>query len=70
MKVIAFLIILIAPGELKPVEPGTAGIHSNGKCFGYTITEFGKGINCKGDTIRLIRKNGLQVYLDNQCMTE
>ena len=28
------------------------------KCIGYTIIAFDKGINCQGDTIRLVRKNG------------
>lgn len=28
------------------------------KCFGYTIIEAGKGIDCNGDTIRLVRKQG------------
>lgn len=28
------------------------------KCMGYTIIDFDKGINCQGDTIRLVRKNG------------
>ncbi len=28
------------------------------KCFGYTIIEAGKGIDCNGDTIKLIRKEG------------
>lgn len=27
-------------------------------CLGYTIIEFDKGIDCYGDTIPLIRKNG------------
>ncbi len=27
-------------------------------CTGYTIIEFDKGIDCHGDTIRLVRKNG------------
>jgi hypothetical protein len=30
---------------------------------GYTILEFGKGIDCKGDTIRLVKRNGVQVRL-------
>ena len=28
------------------------------KCIGYTIIAFDKGVNCHGDTIRLVRKNG------------
>ena len=29
-----------------------------GKCVGYTIIAFDKGIDCHGDTIRLVRTNG------------
>jgi hypothetical protein len=66
MTVIGFLMILLAPGELQPMEPVSPSRPSGDKCFGYTITEFGKGINCNGDTIRLTRKNGLQVYLESK----
>jgi hypothetical protein len=31
------------------------------KCLGYTIIEFGKGIDCNGDTVKLVRVNGVQV---------
>jgi hypothetical protein len=31
------------------------------KCVGYTIVEFGKGIDCNGDTLKLVRINGVQV---------
>lgn len=27
-------------------------------CVGYTIIEYNKGINCKGDTVTLVRKHG------------
>jgi hypothetical protein len=27
-------------------------------CIGYTIIEAGKGINCSGDTVNLVRKQG------------
>lgn len=27
-------------------------------CLGYTIIEFNKGIDCHGDTIQLVRRNG------------
>jgi hypothetical protein len=30
------------------------------KCYGYTIIEFGKGVNCHGDTINLVRVDGIQ----------
>jgi hypothetical protein len=31
------------------------------KCLGYTIIEFGKGIDCNGDTVKLVKRNGIQV---------
>jgi hypothetical protein len=36
-------------------------------CYGYTIIEFGKGINCQGDTVQLERvKGGGQQLAANQ----
>lgn len=32
-------------------------------CSGYSIIEFGKGVDCHGDTILLTRKNGLQMFI-------
>lgn len=31
------------------------------KCLGYTIIEFGKGVDCNGDTVKLVKVNGVQV---------
>jgi hypothetical protein len=36
------------------------------KCVGYTIIEFGKGLDCHGDTVKLVRVNGLQVLASSQ----
>jgi hypothetical protein len=30
-------------------------------CVGYTIIEFGKGIDCHGDTVKLVKVNGGQM---------
>lgn len=27
-------------------------------CYGYTIIEFGKGIDCDGDTVKLVKVKG------------
>jgi hypothetical protein len=44
---------------------GVTGFYTDSKsddkkkdCFGYTIIEAGKGIDCNGDTINLVRKQG------------
>lgn len=34
------------------------GEKSGKKCLGYTIIAFDKGIDCYGDTIQLVRRNG------------
>lgn len=33
------------------------------RCTGYTIVEFGKGIDCNADTIKLGRKYGMQAFV-------
>jgi hypothetical protein len=38
----------------------TAKIEVKKKCYGYTIIEFGKGVDCNGDTINLVRVDGIQ----------
>jgi hypothetical protein len=35
------------------------------KCLGYTIIEFGKGVDCNGDTVKLVKVNGVQVLAES-----
>ena len=35
------------------------------KCIGFTIVEYGKGIDCNGDTVKLVRVNGVQVLAES-----
>ena len=37
-------------------------------CYGYTIIEFGKGIDCNGDTVKLVKVNngGQELMKDRQ----
>lgn len=37
-----------------------APVVSKRPCYGYVIIEFGKGIDCNGDTVRLVKVNGGQ----------
>lgn len=34
-------------------------------CSGYTIVEYGRGVNCHGDTVALQKIGGLQVLAHN-----
>lgn len=44
--------------DTPPAQPVKA--EPKKKCYGYTIIEFGKGVNCHGDTINLVRVDGIQ----------
>jgi len=52
--------LVLIMGASFPIRDKKNEIKKPSTC-GYTIVEFGKGVDCKGDTIRLIKKNGVQV---------
>ena len=62
LTVIVLLVVMIGADIRRP-EPTPlpkVEIQPKKRCYGYTIIEFGKGINCKGDTIDLVRVDGIQ----------
>jgi hypothetical protein len=62
LSFIAMLIILIGADIRRNESSATANQNSvKKKCLGYTILEFGKGIDCNGDTVKLVKVNGVQV---------
>jgi hypothetical protein len=57
-----FLLILILVGaDFRKETPQTPIPAPKKKCIGYTIIEFGKGIDCNGDTVVLQKVQGGQV---------
>ena len=61
---LSFLIVLIAivGADFRRTEaPRKNIVIPRKKCVGYTIIEFGKGIDCNGDTVKLVKRNGIQV---------
>lgn len=57
---VAFLCLVIFVGAAGFTTP-TSWLKEQkpeNKCLGYTIIAFDKGIDCYGDTIRLVRRNG------------
>jgi hypothetical protein len=59
-----FLIIIGADFRKSEVQTDEIIIPKK-KCLGYTIIEFGKGIDCNGDTVKLVKRNGVQVLAEN-----
>jgi len=57
------LTLLIGADIHRPAKVETAAEEPKKACYGYTIIEYGKGIDCHGDTIRLVKINGIQEQL-------
>lgn len=56
--VVVCLVTIMVAGAFRPI-PGLLDSPSRtNTCVGYTIIEFDKAIDCYGDTIALIRRNG------------
>jgi hypothetical protein len=61
LSVLILLVVLIgADIRRKDSTSSTLVREKKEPCYGYTIIEFGKGIDCNGDTIKLIKVNGGQ----------
>lgn len=49
------LVLIIVAADFRRLPALTP---ERNPCRGYTIIEYDKGIDCNGDTIRLVRRNG------------
>lgn len=64
MKKVLFIIALLLFAGLALGSRSTQGVvarkktASGPKCIGFTVIEAGKGVDCHGDTIRLVKVNG------------
>lgn len=52
------LLMIIAAADFRTLPYLPEAPPAKTKCVGYTIIEFDKGIDCRGDTILLTRRNG------------
>ncbi|HYC84419.1 MAG TPA: hypothetical protein VEB86_04320 [Chryseosolibacter sp.] len=62
LSIIAAVILLLG-ADIRRNESSTTTLAApkKKKCIGYTILEFGKGVDCNGDTVKLVKMNGIQV---------
>lgn len=52
------LIVLLGADIRRNKEVAMVPAPEKLPCYGYTIIEFGKGINCHGDTVKLVKVKG------------
>lgn len=57
-SVIVMLIVLLGADIRRKKEAASDAVAEKKPCYGYTIIEFGKGINCNGDTVKLMKVHG------------
>jgi hypothetical protein len=61
LTVLIILVVMISADIDRSTDGSPATVALPKKpCYGYTIIEFGKGINCSGDTVKLVKVNGGQ----------
>ncbi|HYG04250.1 MAG TPA: hypothetical protein VD927_17505 [Chryseosolibacter sp.] len=58
---IVVMLLVTLGADIRRTDSSKTQATVKKKCIGYTIIEFGKGIDCNGDTLKLIRVNGVQI---------
>lgn len=56
-SVILMLVILLG-ADIRREKETRMPVVDKLPCKGYTIIEFGKGVNCDGDTVKLVKVQG------------
>lgn len=64
-SIVLMLVALLGADIRRKNEAALALVVEKKPCYGYTIIEFGKGINCDGDTVKLIKIDGGQELAKN-----
>lgn len=53
--IVLTLVVLLGADIRRKKEASLAPTVEKKPCYGYTIVEFGKGIDCDGDTVKLLK---------------
>jgi hypothetical protein len=59
-SIVLMLVVLLGADIRRKKTASTLPVAEQRPCYGYTIIEFGKGINCNGDTVKLVKVEGGQ----------
>jgi hypothetical protein len=64
-SILIILVVTLGADIRRKKEASEITLPDKKPCYGYTIIEFGKGINCNGDTVKLVKVNGGQELAKN-----
>ena len=57
---IVVMLVVLLGADIRRKKEASPAVVDKKPCYGYTIIEFGTGINCNGDTIKLVKVPGGQ----------
>lgn len=57
---LVLMLVALFGADIRRKKEASASMTEKKACYGYTIIEFGKGIDCNGDTIKLEKVAGGQ----------
>ena len=57
---IVIMVIVLIGADIRRKKEAVNPVAEKKACYGYSIIEFGKGINCNGDTVKLVKVDGGQ----------
>jgi len=65
---VVLMVLIGADIRRKDTTLNIPAVSEKKPCYGYTIIEFGKGINCNGDTVKLVKvhNGGQELIKDGQ----
>jgi hypothetical protein len=67
MVALTMIVVTIVLSGVSFREPETVQtVRKYSPSCGYTIIEFGVGIDCNGDTVKIVKKNGAQIRASTQ----
>ena len=56
--IVLMLVVLLGADIRRKKESSAVTVVEKKPCYGYTIIEYGKGIDCDGDTVKLVKVKG------------
>ena len=67
---IVLILVVLLGADIRRDKESSLPVIEKKPCYGYTIIEFGKGINCQGDTVKLVKVKGGGQELEKISVSE
>jgi hypothetical protein len=55
---VVLMLVVLLGADIRRKKEASLPVAEKKPCYGYTIIEFGKGIDCQGDTVKLVKVKG------------